>query len=163
LDAFLEHRFAEPLRSYRASAPRLRWIFNLLSVLGIAAGVISSGVAAGWSGAEWARIMFIVLGLVTATSATLIQIWRPGQQAAARERAADALMAEGWAFIQRRGRYKPKDGQDSAVGTFVDEVMRIGSQAAEDAAFVPGVDPTQKATGRASTRRSPRGTSKPSP
>jgi hypothetical protein len=148
LAAFLQHRFAEPLRHYRRGERFCRWGFGVLSVAGIAAGVISSGVAAGWSKSEWARIVILVAGLIAATSATIMQIWRPGPKAAARARAADALIAEGWAFINGRGRYAAANTEPSAVDVFVEELMRIGMQVSEVDAVAAEPDLKPEASGK---------------
>jgi hypothetical protein len=79
--------------------------FTVLSVEALAAGLASSGIAAGWSGAHWARWTILVLGLVAAVSAVVNQVWRPGQKASSRTKGGNALRREAWEYLNDRNRY----------------------------------------------------------
>jgi hypothetical protein len=57
---FLEFGFGSHLRNYRAFAGKHGFAFAFLSIVGVAAEVISSGIAAGWSGASWSRWAILV-------------------------------------------------------------------------------------------------------
>lgn len=137
--AFLEFGFGSHLRNYRAFAGKYGFAFAFLSIVGVAAGVISSGIAAGWSGASRSRWAILVLGLLVALAAAINQVWRPGEKSVSRMRGANALRNEGWAFVHKRGRYRLLADDREAFGLFVDEVFRIvGEAAVVDEAHVQG-------------------------
>jgi hypothetical protein len=123
-NAFLKYQYGERLRNYRFFAGKYSFAFTILSVSAIASGGLSAGIAAGWSEASWARWTILILGVVAATAAATIQLWRPGQKAASRMRGANALTSEGWAYLNDRGAYRAKNEGD-ALDVFVDEVARI--------------------------------------
>ena len=54
-----------------------------------------------------------------------------GQKAASRTQGANALRAEGWAFVHSRGRYTNVADVREAFGLFIDEVGSIARAAAE--------------------------------
>jgi len=122
--AFLKYQFTWHLRNYRAFAGKYAFAFTLLSISAIASSLLSSGIAAGWSNAHWARWTILILGLVAGTSAATNQLWRPGQKASSRMRGANALTSEAWAYVTTRGAYHGKTEQE-ALDVFVDQVARI--------------------------------------
>jgi hypothetical protein len=140
--AFLRYRFGGHLRNYRYFAGKYALAFTVLSLAVIASGFASSGIAAGWNGASWARGTILGLGLVAGIAAAINQIWRPGEKAISRMRGANALCAEAWAFLECRGRYRQATGDNEGFGLFVDEVLRIVQQAsAVDESPVEGPQP----------------------
>lgn len=112
-DAFLEFRYGGHLGNYRTFAGKYSFAFGMLSVSAIASGLLSSGIAAGWSNADWARWTILILGLIAGISAAMNQLWRPGQKAASRMRGANALTSEGWAYLNSRGVYQGKSARDA--------------------------------------------------
>jgi hypothetical protein len=147
--AFLHYRFGGHLRNYRTFGGKYAMAFGVLSVAIIVAGLASSGIAAGWSNASWARWTILSLGLVGGVAAAVNQIWRPGEKGASRMKGANMLCAEAYAYLERRGRYHPRrSGEDGAetFGLFVDEVLRIIQQAAvvDEANTSAPSEPAQK-------------------
>jgi hypothetical protein len=127
---FVQHQFAAPMANYTRFGGWYGFAFTLISLAALAAGVVSSGVAAGWSGADWARWTILVLGLVTAAASVLNQVWRPGQKSTSRTRGGNALRREAWEFLNDRGTYAELNVED-AWGHFVDAVSVIVRQAEE--------------------------------
>lgn len=127
---FIRNQFVGPMGNYTRFGGWYGFAFSLISLAALTAGVVSSGVAAGWSAAHWARWTILVLGLVTAASSVVNQVWRPGQKSTSRTRGGNSLRREGWEFLTDRGAYE-RLGFEEAWGHFVDTVSAIVRQAEE--------------------------------
>jgi hypothetical protein len=126
--AFLRYRFAAQLRNYRRWGGPYAFIFIVFSLGVIVFGLASSGIAAGWDQAHWARWSILVLGVLIGGVTAINQLWKPGEKGVGRTRGAHLLCREGWDFIHDRGRYKEIDDPREAWGTFVDQVERVSSE-----------------------------------
>ena len=122
--SFLEVRYSAHLRNYRRFAGKYSAVFILITLLVIASGVLTSSIGAGWPSAHWAKIVLLVLGLVTALGSALNHLWRPGRKGTGRMRGANRLTTEGWNFAQGVGRYRGLDVR-AEYDLFVEEVGRI--------------------------------------
>lgn len=127
---FVRHQFAAPMANYTRFGGWYGFAFTVISLAALTAGVVSSGIAAGWSEAHWARWTILVLGLVTAAASVINQVWRPGQKSTSRTRGGNSLRREAWEFLSGRGAYEKLDSDD-AWAQFVDAVSVIVRQAEE--------------------------------
>jgi hypothetical protein len=127
---FVQHQFAAPMANYTRFGGWYGFAFTLISLAALTAGIVSSGIAAGWSAAHWARWTILVLGLVTAAASVINQIWRPGQKSTSRTRGGNSLRREAWEFLNDRGAYENLNFEE-AWGHFVDAVSAIVRQAEE--------------------------------
>jgi hypothetical protein len=126
---FLRHRFRRHLENYRSYATPYALAFTILSLGAVLSGLLSSGIAAGWNTAGWARWTILILGLVAGTAAATTRLWRPGEKGSSRMRGANALVSEAWTYTQRQGTY----GEGSAIeafSRFIAAVSRIVEQTA---------------------------------
>jgi uncharacterized membrane protein YcjF (UPF0283 family) len=128
--AFVKLQFAAPMRNYTRWGGWYGLAFTVLSVAALVAGLASSGIAAGWSEAHWARWTILVLGLIAAVSAVVNQVWRPGQKSSSRTKGGNALRREAWEYLNDRNRYTDLD-HNEAFGLFVDQVAAIVREAEE--------------------------------
>jgi hypothetical protein len=96
----------------------------------LVASLASSSIAAGWSHHDWARWVILTLGLIGAIASLINWAWRPGDKGTSRTRGRNALLREGWAFVEQRGRYIEIENVREAFGLFVDEVVNIAQAAA---------------------------------
>lgn len=122
--SFLETRYGAHLRNYRRFAGKYSAAFILTTLLVVASGVLTSSIGAGWPSAHWAKIVLLVLGLVTALGAALNHLWRPGRKGTGRMRGANRLTTEGWNLVHGAGRYRELNVA-AAYDLFVEEVGRI--------------------------------------
>jgi hypothetical protein len=121
---FVRLQFADPMRNYTRFGGWYSIAFTLLSLAALVSGLASSGIAAGWSEASWARWTILTLGIVAAAAAVVNQAWKPGQKSAARARGGNALRREAWEFLLERGPYIER-GADEGFGLFADRVAAI--------------------------------------
>lgn len=127
---FVRLQFADPMGNYTRFGGWYGIAFTLISLAALTAGVVSSGIAAGWSDANWARWTILILGLVTAAASVINQVWRPGQKSISRTRGGNALRREAWDFVHDRGAYEGLEFE-AGWGHFVDAVSAIVRQAEE--------------------------------
>src|SRR5262249_52246989 len=102
--------------------------FIAVTAASLITSLASSRLAAGWGDVSWALWSILALGLIGAVAALLNWAWKPGRKAISRTRGANALRAEGWAFVHRRGHYVGFADVREAFGTFVDEVLPVTSK-----------------------------------
>jgi hypothetical protein len=118
--AFLVHRFVGPMRTYERSFRGYSVLDNFLNLTSILAGIGASLAAA----LDWSKVWAIVLGLVVGALQSLSQWLKPSRRSTRRGLAAAAMRTEGWAFLQRRDRYRGKDDA-TAWSLFCDQIERL--------------------------------------
>jgi Protein of unknown function (DUF4231) len=134
---FINLQFAAPMRNYTRWGGWYAAAFTALSLAALVSGLTSSGIAAGWSSAHWARWTILLLGLVAAISAVLNQVWRPGQKSSSRTKGGNALRREAWEYLNRIGRYQDLQAEP-AFALFATQVSAIVRGAEEvDEALPP--------------------------
>lgn len=129
-EEFVRYRFGNQLRNFWSWNGWYAVAFIVVTAASLITSLASSSIAAGWGTDSWARWLILILGLIGAVAALVNWSWKPGQKAISRTRGANALRAEGWAFVHRRGRYVAIPDTREAFGLFVDEVGNITRVAA---------------------------------
>jgi len=122
---FVHYRFANQLRNYWSWNGLYAFAFVVVTIGVLVTSLASSSIAAGWSHHDWARWTILALGLVGGVASLINWAWRPGDKGTSRTRGRNALRREGWAFVERRGRYLEVEDVRAAFGVFVDEVENI--------------------------------------
>jgi hypothetical protein len=128
--SFLKYRFGDQLRNYRRWGGPYAFAFMAFSLGVIVTGLASSGIAAGWNKAHWARWSILILGIVTGVLTAINQLWRPGQKGVSRTKGANLLCREGWSFLRDRGRYEDIHDPRQAWTLFMNEVEKITAMVA---------------------------------
>jgi Protein of unknown function (DUF4231) len=130
---FIVYRYELPLIWFGDRAPRYKRLFARISLIVIAAGLLSSGLAAlakgqsdGFGGTvSW---IVIVLGIVVGLGSGYMQISKPSQKSVAYANAQYELRREGWDLVHRRGKYKDV-ADDEVFGAFVDVILDLEARA----------------------------------
>lgn len=143
--AFVEFQFKAPMRNYTRWAGWYGFAFTVLSLAALVAGLASSGIAAGWSDAPWARWTILVLGLVAAVSAVITQVWRPGQKASSRAVGGNALRREAWDYLNDLGKYEElqPDARFSRFAVEVSAIVRAAEAVDEQVPSTPVYEPAK--------------------
>jgi hypothetical protein len=144
---FARLQFCSPMGNYTRWGGWYGVAFTVLSLAALVAGLASSGIAAGWSEADWARWWILGLGLVAAVAAAVNQVWKPGQKSASRTRGGNALRREAWDYLNDLGRYEElKSSPQEAFGLFANQVSAIVRAAEEVDEEAPGSPAPQHTT-----------------
>jgi len=101
----------------RRAAITLRWpmVFGALLVPILATGGATAANAGSW---RWATV---VVSVFVALCTALDQVYRPASRWRLARSTRSALEAEGWAFLQRTGKYANQD-DDACFAAFFDAV-----------------------------------------
>lgn len=125
--AFLIHRFVAPMRSFERGSRGFAYLDNFLNLTSILAGIGASLAAA----LDAPKAYAIAFGLVVGFLQSISQWLKPAQRATRRGIAAADLRSEGWAFLQRRDRYRGKDDL-TAWGLLCDQIDRVEERQTAD-------------------------------
>jgi hypothetical protein len=132
LKDWVASRFTSPLRNLLVQASRNSRLYVVLSLVVIAGGFATSGIAVGASGvhkhSNTSWVVFSV-GLAVALAGGASQIFRPGHRAAQRTTLTMDLLEEGWAFANSTKDYNK--GVKAAFQLFDKRVSAIHRRAAQ--------------------------------
>jgi hypothetical protein len=129
--AWVEAQFQNPLESMLAKKNTDAWLFACTSLVLVAGGFATSGIAVaggGGSGSSEAWVVFAI-GLLVAFVGGMSQLFRFGVRADRRRALAVGLREEGWRYVFGEGEYAG-DTADVAM-TFRRRVAEINRQIAE--------------------------------
>jgi len=142
--AFLVHRFVSPMKGFERGARGYGYLDNFLNLTSILAGIGASLSAALGAPKAYAIAFGLVVGFLQSVSQWL----KPAQRSTRRGIAAENLRSEGWAFLQRRDRYRGKDDL-LAWALLCDQIDRVEErQATEQDKENAQVPPTRAAHAR---------------
>lgn len=134
---FNEHRFRERLERYDYRSRRLGWLREILNVVVIAGGLITSGtIALGDVNSHRVQGFLIFVGLLVGVLTAINQIFRPGARSVTYGRAASDLRREGWDFLYHRGKYSRAENDTERYNLLVGEISEIHSRAE----VIPGTE-----------------------
>lgn len=105
--AWVAAEFRYPLRSLLIKAGHNSTYFALLSIVVVAGGFATSGIAVAGGAGEGSSAAWVVfaIGLIVALAGGIAQIFRFGVRSNARRALALNLREEGWNFVYKEGDY----------------------------------------------------------
>lgn len=149
-EGWVAAEFRFPLRSLLIKAGHNSTFFVLLSMVVVAGGFATSGiaVAAGADKGSLAAWIVFAVGLIVALAGGIAQTFRFGVRANARRTLALTLREEGWSFVYKEGDYA-KDKE--ALQKFRTRVTEIQRRVAE----VASIDSEAQAGAASGTNQEP--------